>query len=86
MPPTKEGKPEVPTLRQEPGKLIERTWTTRGADSRKIRHTALGYDLTFTLRTEGRPSQILFRALDDEKDVRNVLSLERAAVVARRSP
>lgn len=33
----------------------------------------------FTLRTNGRPSQILFRALDDEKDVRNVLSLELAA-------
>jgi hypothetical protein len=33
----------------------------------------------FTLRTERAPSQILFRALDDEKDIRNVLSLELAA-------
>jgi hypothetical protein len=32
----------MPALRQEPGKLIERTWTTRGADGRKLRHTALG--------------------------------------------
>jgi hypothetical protein len=36
----------MPTLRQEPGKLLERTWTTRGADGRKVRHTALGFDLT----------------------------------------
>lgn len=35
----------MPALRQEPGKLIERTcWTTRGADGRKIRHSALGYE------------------------------------------
>jgi hypothetical protein len=34
---------------------------------------------TFMLRTAGPPSQILFRALDDERDVRNVLSLELAA-------
>jgi hypothetical protein len=31
----------MPTLRQEPGKLIERTWTTRGADGRKLRHAAI---------------------------------------------
>jgi len=36
-------------------------------------------DKVFTLRTEGAPSHILFRALDDEKDIRNVLSLELAA-------
>jgi len=33
----------------------------------------------YTLWTEGKPSEILFRALDDEKDIRNVLSLEVAA-------
>ena len=36
----------MPMLRQEPGKLIERQWTTRGADGRKVKHSALGYDLT----------------------------------------
>jgi predicted phage terminase large subunit-like protein len=36
-------------------------------------------DKVFTVRTQGAPSQILFRALDDEKDIRNVLSLELAA-------
>jgi hypothetical protein len=25
----------MPTLRQQPGKLIELTWTTRGADGRR---------------------------------------------------
>ena len=34
---------------------------------------------TFIVRTAAQPSQILFRALDDERDVRNVLSLELAA-------
>jgi predicted phage terminase large subunit-like protein len=34
---------------------------------------------TFVLRTRGASSEILFRALDDERDVRNVLSLEVAA-------
>lgn len=33
----------------------------------------------FFLWTRGEPSEILFRALDDERDVRNVLSLEVAA-------
>lgn len=42
----------MPTLRQEPGKLIERTWTTRGADGRKVRHTALGFDLTVNGKRE----------------------------------
>jgi hypothetical protein len=36
-------------------------------------------DKVYVVRTEGAPSQILFRALDDERDVRNVLSLEVAA-------
>jgi predicted phage terminase large subunit-like protein len=34
---------------------------------------------TFTLWTRGAPSEVLFRSLDDEKDIRNVLSLEIAA-------
>ena len=42
----------MPTLRQEPGKLIERTWTTRGADGRKVKHAALGYDLTVNGKRE----------------------------------
>ena len=33
----------------------------------------------FMLTTRGEPSEILFRALDDERDIRNVLSLEVAA-------
>jgi hypothetical protein len=58
-------------LRQEPGKLIQRTWTTRGADGRKVRHTALGYDLTVNGKRERKFSS----AWQTEQDV--LAALER---------
>jgi integrase len=63
----------MPTLRQEPGKLIERTWTTRGADGRKIRHTALGFDLTVNGKRERRFSS----AWLTEQDVLDALARRR---------
>jgi hypothetical protein len=63
----------MPALRQEPGKIIERTWTTRGADGRKIRHTALGYDLTVNGKRERRFSS----AWLTEQDVHVALAKRR---------
>jgi len=63
----------MPALRQEPGKLIERTWTTRGADGRKVKHTALGYDLTVNGKRERRFSS----AWLTEQDVREALAKRR---------
>lgn len=63
----------MPTLRQEPGKLIERTWTTRGADGRKVRRTALGYDLTVNGQRERRFSS----AWQTEQDVLAALKRRR---------
>jgi hypothetical protein len=63
----------MPALRQEPGKLIERTWTTRGADGRKVRHTALGYDLTVNGKRERKFSS----AWLTEQDVLDALARRR---------
>src|SRR5215471_3329437 len=63
----------MPTLRQEPGKLIERTWTTRGADGRKVRHTALGYDLTI----DGKRERKFSSAWLTEQDVLDALERRR---------
>jgi hypothetical protein len=63
----------MPALRQEPGKLIERTWTTRGADGRKVRHTALGYDLTVNGKRERKFSS----AWLTEQDVLDALTRRR---------
>lgn len=63
----------MPTLRQEPGKLIERTWTTRGPDGRKVRHTALGYDLTVNGKRERKFSS----AWLTEQDVLSALERRR---------
>jgi hypothetical protein len=63
----------MPTLRQEPGKLIERTWTTRGPDNRKVRHTALGYDLTVNGKRERKYSS----AWLTEADVMTALERRR---------
>ena len=63
----------MPTLRQEPGKLIERTWTTRGPDGRKIRHAALGYDLTVSGKRERKFSS----AWLTEQDVLDALARRR---------
>jgi integrase len=63
----------MPTLRQEPGKLIERTWTTRGADGRRVKHTALGFDLTVNGQRERRFSS----AWLTEQDVLEALAKRR---------
>jgi integrase len=63
----------MPALRQEPGKLIERTWTTRGADGRRVKHTALGYDLTVNGQRERRFSS----AWLTEQDVLDALAKRR---------
>ena len=63
----------MPTLRQEPGKLIERTWTTRGADGRRVKHTALGYDLTVNGQRERKFSS----AWLTEQDVLTALERRR---------
>ena len=63
----------MPVLRQEPGKLIERTWTTRGADGRKVKHTALGYDLTVAGKRERKFSS----AWLTEQDVLAALARRR---------
>jgi integrase len=66
----------MPTLRQEPGKLIERTWTTRGADGRKVKHTALGYDLT----VDGKRERKFSSAWQTEADVLAALERRRREV------
>jgi len=63
----------MPTLRQDPGKLIERTWTTRGADGRRVKHVALGYDLTVNGQRERRFSS----ARLTEQDVLDALARRR---------
>jgi hypothetical protein len=63
----------MPTLRQEPGKLIERTWTTRGPDGRKVRHCALGFDLTVNGKRERKFSS----AWLTEQDVLTALERRR---------
>jgi hypothetical protein len=63
----------MPALRQEPGKLIERTWITRAADGRKVRHTALGYDLTVNGKRERKFSS----AWLTERDVLDALARRR---------
>jgi len=66
----------MPLLRQEPGKLIERTWTTRGPDGRKVKHAALGYDLTVNGKRERKFSS----AWLTEQDVMTALARRRREV------